>query len=258
MPVELPQEVRLECFGGGPHRPDIAQIRQPGHHEPGVPAGVDAAERLEIDAHVQGDAVICRTTAHADADARQLAALDVYAGSISAALGNYAELGSIIDDAALESGDDVANTESGTPQVDQRVDDELTGTVIGNLAATIDLHDRNVARSQYMITTRVHAQREDRRVLEEPDLIGSIRAALIGEALHGTPGRLVIDEAEVAKDMRRRRGATRCPGRLTGNAHRRRAIHEATTLCAQTTFFSDARRVLSSPALFRFRACSAR
>ena len=56
-----------------------------------------------------------------------------------------------------------------------------------------------------MIAVGIHAQCEYRRVLEEPDLIGRIRATLVGEALHGAPGWLVLHPAEIAKDMRRRR-----------------------------------------------------
>src|SRR5262249_18653808 len=69
-------------------------------------------------------------------------------------------------------------------------------------SAPVDLDDWYIAGSQHVCRTRVHAESEDRWVFEEPDLVGSRGIALIGEALHGAPRRLVLEQAHMADDGR--------------------------------------------------------
>ena len=71
----------------------------------------------------------------------ELLPFDIDARRTLAALGPDTEPGRIVDDTTLEGGHDVADSQCRTPQVHQWIDDELTGAVIGDLAATIDLHD---------------------------------------------------------------------------------------------------------------------
>ena len=52
------------------------------------------------------------------------------------------------DDALLDQGHQVAYAQTGTPQVNQRVDHELARAVVGHLAAAIDLHDVDVDTEQ--------------------------------------------------------------------------------------------------------------
>ncbi len=71
----------------------------------------------------------------------------------------------------LERRDQVANAEPGAPQVDERVDHELAGAVVGDLAATVDLHDRDVPRREQVFRRSIQAQRKNAFVLREPDLV---------------------------------------------------------------------------------------
>src|SRR6184192_75934 len=71
------QQVRLERVGAVCDAAGTAEIRELRHLEPLKPAGVDAGEGLEIERHVECQAVIARATAHAHPDARELAA-DTY------------------------------------------------------------------------------------------------------------------------------------------------------------------------------------
>ena len=66
----------------------------------------------------------------------------------------------------------VADAEAGALQVDERIHHQLPGAVIGHLAAAIDLHHGNVAGREQVRAARVHAEREHRRMLEKPDLVG--------------------------------------------------------------------------------------
>ena len=70
----------------------------------------------------------------------------------------------------------LAHAEPAPTHVEQRIDHELAGTVIRDLAAAIDLHQRNVARREHVLACRIHAEREDRRMLEKPDFIARLAA----------------------------------------------------------------------------------
>jgi hypothetical protein len=63
------------------------------------------------------------------------------------------------------------------PQVEEHVCDRLPGTVKGDLPAAVGAHDRDVARGEHVFGPAGEPEREDRRMLEKPDLVGSPRAA---------------------------------------------------------------------------------
>ena len=52
--------------------------------------------------------------------------------------------------------------------------------------------------SQDMFGLAGLAQREDRRVLDDPQFVGCFRRPAGGEFLHGVPGWLVLDPAQAA------------------------------------------------------------
>jgi hypothetical protein len=110
-------------------------------------------------------------------------------------------------------------------QVDQRIDDELSGAVVGDLTAAVDPQDGNGARIEHVLGVRIHAEREHGRMLDEPDLIERCRAATVREFLHRPQAGRVVHETQAA--------------------NRRSGAHQTV-------------RRLSSPALLRASACSAR
>ena len=65
-------------------------------------------------------------------------------------------------------------------QIDDRIADELPGPVIGDVAAAAGLEDLDALRLERFggrddvraIVTGLHAERDDRRVLEQQQLIG--------------------------------------------------------------------------------------
>ena len=62
-------------------------------------------------------------------------------------------------------------------QVDERVRDELPRTVIGHLAAAVDLHERHAVVAQHVLPPAGETQRVDRRMLGEPELVFAVRVA---------------------------------------------------------------------------------
>ena len=91
-----------------------------------------------------------------------------------------------------------AHLEAAALQVEQQVDDDLAGAVVGDLAAAVDLHDRDADVAQQVFGLAGQAQREHRRVLAEPEFVRRVGVARGGEVLHRAPGRLVVDQPEPA------------------------------------------------------------
>jgi hypothetical protein len=105
--------------------------------------------------------------------------------------------------ALLQGRYEVADAETEPLQVDQRIDHEHPRSVVGDLAAAVDLYDRYVAGCQQVLATGIQTQREYRAVLCEPDLVGRFGSARIGEALHGPPKRLIVLQPEFTDGDRR-------------------------------------------------------
>src|SRR2546429_2638482 len=186
------QQVRLERVGAVCDAAGTAELRQLRHLEPLKPAGVDAGEGLEIERHVECQAVIARATAHAHPDARELAARHVHARRVAPSFGEDAELSRELYHGALERRDVIADAEAHAREINQRVDDELSRSVIGHLAATVDLHHRNLARGDEVRAARIEPEGEDRRVLEKTDLVRGRRIAPPRAALPRAASRLVL------------------------------------------------------------------
>src|SRR6185295_1887905 len=94
---------RHEHAAGAFHRcvrlPERGELR---HLQSGVTAGIDALKRLEVHVHVEREAVITRAAADAQADAGDLATVDIDARRILAALGADAEAGTVVDHGAFQ------------------------------------------------------------------------------------------------------------------------------------------------------------
>ena len=83
-------------------------------------------------------------------------------------------------------------------QVEQEVDDDLAGAMVGDLAAPVDLDDGDADIAQDVLALAGLAQREHGRMLDHPQFVGSFRCPPGGEFLHRAPGWFVIDPAETA------------------------------------------------------------
>ena len=83
-------------------------------------------------------------------------------------------------------------------EIDQQVGDELARAVVGDLAAAVDLDHRYADVAQQVLGLAGLAEREHRRMFEQPQFVGSVGAALGGEGLHRTPGRFVFDYSQGA------------------------------------------------------------
>src|SRR3546814_1580056 len=85
-------------------------------------------------------------------------------------------------------------------QVEQKIPHQLAGAVIRDLAAAIGLHDRDVAWRQQVFGLAGLALREDRRMFEQPEFIGGVGVARIGECAHPRNSGFVVHPPELAND----------------------------------------------------------
>src|SRR5262249_43056413 len=97
---------------------------------------------------------------------------------------------------ALEPAHGVADAQAGTPQVEERIHDELPGAMIRDLPAAIDFEYGDAVLAQHMLAPPCQPERVDGRVLGEPELVAGRRSARRGERLHRAPGRLVCGRAQ--------------------------------------------------------------
>ena len=116
---------------------------------------------------------------------------------IGAARRLQAKIGRETDNTLLECRNEAADAETGAIKIDERVNHQLTRTVIGHLTTTIDLHDLNIARRKQMIAACIEAQCKYGPVLREPDLVRSRLRPGIGQVLHRVPDRFVVLQSEL-------------------------------------------------------------
>jgi hypothetical protein len=193
---ERTEQVRRKQLSGSAQLELDAERAQIGHFQPAVAARIDAAKRLQVHRNVEREAMITAAAADPQPDARELAAVDIDTGRVAPAHRGDVPRCEQSDDAVLESHHELPHAERATADVEQRIDDELTGAVIRDLAAAIDLHQRNVAGRQHVLGRGVHAEREHRRMFEKPDFVGGLGPTLFGERLHRSPCRLVLGTTE--------------------------------------------------------------
>ncbi len=96
-----------------------------------------------------------------------------------------------IDKRLLDLVDQLAHADPGSAQVDQRITDDLAGTVVGDLTATIHRNYRNIARYQHVLHLAGLAKGEHRVMFQQPQFIDRIRHPVVGERTHRPPYRLV-------------------------------------------------------------------
>src|SRR6476619_1841078 len=144
------------------------QFYHRGHLQPGVAAGVDAAERLQVNVDVRRQSMEAAATAHANAECRDLATVDIHARRAVAAAGGDARVGQRVDQRLLDPVDVLAHAQFQPAQVEPRIRDGLPGAVIRDLAAAIDVDDRDLAGREHVFGFAGLAEGEHRLVLDQP------------------------------------------------------------------------------------------
>src|SRR5258706_12027038 len=193
------------------HRVDAITDPQEGEarrFETRVSARIDTRERLQGQVHVEREPVIRASARDAKPDGGDLAAVDINAGPAAHPLAADAVLVEHRERRLLEAAHQLLHPDAHAPQVEEHISDRLPGTMKSDLPAAIGANNGDVARGEHVLVPAGEPKREDRRMLEKPDLVASPRAARLRKRLHRPPGRLVRDAAEAAEFNHRRRFAT--------------------------------------------------
>lgn len=183
----MPQQVRQEFVRGFFELELDPEPVQVGHLEFGVAAWIDSGERLEVGIDIERHTVETCAAPNSQADTRELVATDVNAGRISARGCFHPVLGREVHNTLFQRCYKLANAYICPSYVDQRVDHQNAGAMKRNLAATIDLHYRDVSGCEQVFLCRIQAQRENRWVFAEPDFVRRRFVPLIRELLHCPP-----------------------------------------------------------------------
>ena len=129
-----------------------------------------------------------------------LATAGVNTRRIAAAGGFDAERREHAHDTCLQRSDERAHADACPSHVDHRVNHELPGAVVGHLPAAVDLHQRNIAGCQHVLSACGHAERKHGRMFRQPEFVRRRRITRIGERLHAPPQRLIVLPPEFADD----------------------------------------------------------
>ena len=121
---------------------------------------------------------------------------DIHAGTLRVGGGGDAVGGQGGDNAVFEGGNDAAYGGFAPFEIDHGVDDELAGAVVGNLAATVDLHDGDAVPHQQVFGLARQALGEDGIVFHNPQFVFGVGRAAVVERLHGVENGQIVTAAE--------------------------------------------------------------
>ena len=179
-------------------------------------------ERFQVHCHIECEAVERAAAAHAQAECGDLGVADVDARRAVAALGDDVPGVERVDQRLLDPVHQLAHADLEPAQVEQWIGHDLARAVVGDLAAAVDRHDRDLARQQHVFPFAGLAEREHRIVFEQPQLIGRVRPARVGERLHRVPDGFVGLAAEAAHEDRQGHGVQMGAGMRFTTARRTR------------------------------------
>src|SRR5699024_3771821 len=162
--IELAAELVDQHVGNLGQRGGTAQVYHLSNLEPGVTTRVDAAERLQVHGHVEGQSVKRAAAPHAQAQRADLGAVDVHAGSAIDASGLDVPVCQGVDDGLFDASHQFAYAHAQTAQVDQRIGHDLPRSVVRHLPTALDPDHRDVARRQYLLGLARLTQGEHRVV----------------------------------------------------------------------------------------------
>ena len=104
-----------------------------------------------------------------------------------------------IDHRLLHQTHQRAHREAAPLHVEQQINHDLAGTVVGDLPAAVDAYHRDaVVDARQMFVLAGEPQRVDRRMFEQPDFVRGVVVALGGELLHRLQRRCVVRAPKLA------------------------------------------------------------
>ena len=192
-----------------PHAPSNPEVGEPGHRESREAARVDPFEGREIEIDIDRYSVEGASGSHPKPDGRNLAAPYVDAGRTLAWDGRETDVGKHVDDRLLERLDDPAHPDPRAMQVEEQVRHELPRPMVGHLPPPIGANHGNRSGVPHVGASSRLPEREDRRMFQQPQLVGRIEASRLGARSHRLHCVAVRHAPQPADEKRPR---LRCPG----------------------------------------------
>lgn len=158
--------------------------RQRGHANTRQAARHDAGVRRQVHIHVEAEAVVAASAPHAQTQGSDFVVADVDAGRVRSCMTNDAVIRQHADESGLNAMHQGSHRQCAASQVEQQIGHELTGAVVGDLAAAVTPHDGDVAGGQKKLGLAGLSLGEDRLVFGKPDLVLGGAVASIGERAH--------------------------------------------------------------------------
>ncbi len=146
--------------------------------------------------------MITLATAYAQPQRGQLFPANVYTGCPATALCERIEFGEQVNDRLLEVGNELLHTPAATVQIHKHVDHALSGTMIGDITATIAMHNGHTSRIGQLATLTLQADGKHGRMFEQPDLVCGGSDSALDQAPHLAPGGKIAHASELAYNNR--------------------------------------------------------
>ena len=118
------------------------------------------------------------------------------AGRAAHAVAGEPEVLQRLDHRLFDAEDVLLDEDAQAFEIHQRIGHHLTRPVVGHLPAAVALHHRDVAGFVHVLGLAGHALGVDARVFAQPELVGRVGAAGLGERPHGLEAGEVIDAAQ--------------------------------------------------------------
>src|SRR5438105_4502442 len=182
----------LADFGGRSGHAEVAGLRD---GEAGIAAGVDRREGSEVHVNVEREPMVCPAPHYPYAERRHLGPLHIDSRRAGPARGTAADE---VDHHLLEQAHELAHLDAAAADIDERVEHHLARTVVGDFAAAVGRDHRDAIRDAHR--RGALAQRVDRWMLEQPQLIGRRLIAAASETAHRFERPQIVDAPQAPHD----------------------------------------------------------
>ena len=222
-PARSREQQSAERCGESPagllHAPCNPEVREPGHRESREAARIDPVKVREIEIDVDRYSVEGASGSHPKPDGRNLATAHVDTGCAPASGSRDYVFAERVDDGLLERLDNPPHPDPRTVQVEEQIRHELPRPMVGHLPSPIGTNHGNRSGVPNVAPTSRLPEREDGRVLQQPQLVGRFEAPRLGARSHRLHCVAVRHTPQPADEKRPRMRRCGCPARRFVDVH---------------------------------------
>src|SRR5438128_6392412 len=171
-----------------------AQIASLRNGQPGITAGVYGGKGREVHVDVECEAMVRPPPRYPYAERRDLGTVHVAARCAGPA---HRSAPQQVDHRLFQEADEGLDLHAAAREIDQGVEHDLAGPVVGDLAAAIGGDHRDAVGDAHR--RGALSQRVDRCMLEQPELVRRALVAFAREAAHRFQRRQIIDTSKSAQ-----------------------------------------------------------